>query len=300
MSCQRLNIAGTKVSVVTMPVVLAAIERWLSERSGRYIVCRDVPGVIRARTDSSLHAIHERAGFVTPDGAPLVWTAKLLGCRDVSRVCGPDLLSAAAERGVALGWKHYFYGSSPNVIENLTRELRAKFPGITVVGSYSPPFRTTTAEEDDLACERIRASGADLVWVGLGSPKQEYWMADNAQRCGGAVLIGIGAAFDFHAGTVTRAPSWMRERGLEWAYRLFQEPQRLWRRYLVLAPQFILYASVDVAKSNLTKLTRRFDTARRLPQRPRERRYDYETASEDTRELLSNDLLKSSYFKSDP
>jgi N-acetylglucosaminyldiphosphoundecaprenol N-acetyl-beta-D-mannosaminyltransferase len=256
MTLQRLNIAGTEVSIVTLPYVLNTLERWIADRSGRYVVCRDVHGIILARRDERFREIHEGADLVTPDGMPLVWTAKLLGCREISRVCGPDLLPAAAGRGVGLGWKHYFYGSSPDVVEKLVRKLEARFPGMTVVGTYSPPFRASTAAEDGLACENIRGSGADLVWVGLGSPKQEVWMADNVGRCGGAVLVGVGAAFDFHAATVARAPDWMRRSGLEWAHRLIQSPRRLWRRYLVMAPQFVMYASAEIARVKLTELSR--------------------------------------------
>jgi len=248
---RRLNIAGTKISVVTMPAVLNAMQGWISDRSGRYIVCRDVHGVIRARKDCALHASHDGADCVTPDGMPLVWTARLLGYKQISRVCGPDLLSEAVKRGVDRGWKHYFYGSSPPVLEKLVGELERKFPGVVISGSYSPPYRARTEEDDEIDCARIRASAADIVWVGLGCPKQERWMSNNARRCGGAVLVGIGAAFDFHAGTVARAPVWMRDCGLEWAFRISQEPGRLAGRYLASAPQFIVFALADVIKDRL-------------------------------------------------
>jgi N-acetylglucosaminyldiphosphoundecaprenol N-acetyl-beta-D-mannosaminyltransferase len=255
MSSRRIEIVGTKVSVVTLPDVLRTFESWITDRSGRYVVCRDVHGVIRARNDKSLQATQERADIVTPDGVPLVWTAKLLGCRDIARVCGPDLLLASVERGIKLGWRHYFYGGTPETVERLEQRLKSKFPDMNVVGRYSPPFRPTTPEEDEQACERIRACGADFVWIGLGSPKQEFWMADNTHRCGGAVLVGVGAAFDFHAGTVARAPKWMRESGLEWAHRLIKEPRRLWRRYFATAPQFVLYASTQVVLAKFAELS---------------------------------------------
>jgi N-acetylglucosaminyldiphosphoundecaprenol N-acetyl-beta-D-mannosaminyltransferase len=253
-SFSRVRIAGTPVSIASLPRVLSALEDWVREKSERYIVCRDVHGVIRARTDERLRNIHERADMVTPDGMPLVWTAKFLGHTEISRVCGPDLLAAACEHGVNLGWKHYFYGGAPDVVEKLARNLKARFPGTKVVGTYSPPFRGISSEEIELVCEKIRNSHADFVWVGLGSPKQEFWMADNVRKCGGAVLISVGAAFDFHAGTVKRAPRWMSCSGLEWAYRLFQEPRRLWRRYAILAPRFVIYAGIEVAKHKLKEL----------------------------------------------
>ena len=184
---RSLNVAGTKISIVTMTTVLMAMQSWISDRSGRYIVCRDVHGVIRARRDRALHASHEGADCVTPDGMPLVWAARLLGYKQFSRVCGPDLLPEAVKRELHVGWRHYFYGSSPQVLEKLVHELEEKFPGVIISGSYSPPFRARTKEDDENDCARICASGADLVWVGLGCPKQEYWMANNARRCGGAV-----------------------------------------------------------------------------------------------------------------
>ena len=248
---RSFNVAGTKISIVTMPTVLTAMQGWISNRSGRYIVCPDVHQVIRARKDRALHASLEAADCVTPDGMPLVWTARLLGYKNVSRVCGPDLLPEAVKHGIDFGWRHYFYGGSPEVVEKLVRELERKFPGVIIAGSYSPPFRAQTPEEVESDCARIRASKADLVWVGLGCPKQEWWMASNARQCGGAVLVGIGAAFNFHAGTVARAPVWMRERGLEWAFRISQEPKRLLRRYLATAPQFIALAVATIMREKL-------------------------------------------------
>jgi N-acetylglucosaminyldiphosphoundecaprenol N-acetyl-beta-D-mannosaminyltransferase len=253
-SFNRVRIAGTPVSIASLPRVLLVLEDWVREKSERYIVCRDVHGVIRARSDGHLHNIHERADIVTSDGMPIVWAAKLLGHTEISRVCGPDLLAAACGHGVNLGWKHYFYGGTPDVVEKLARNLKARFPGMKVVGACSPPFRGMSSEEIELACENIRGSQADFVWVGLGSPKQEFWMADNVRRCGGAVLVSVGAAFDFHAGTVKRAPNWMRHSGLEWAYRLSHEPRRLWHRYLVLAPRFVIYVGIEVAKHKFAEL----------------------------------------------
>ena len=258
-SFARVRIAGTPVSIASLPRVLSVLEDWVREKSERYIVCRDVHGVIRARGDPHLHNIHERADIVAPDGMPLVWTAKLLGHTEISRVCGPDLLPAACGHGVNLGWRHYFYGGTPDVVEKLARALEARFPGMKVVGTYSPSFRSLSPEEAEVACRKIRSSQADFVWVGLGSPKQEFWMADNVRRCGGAVLVGVGAAFEFHAGTVKRAPDWMRSSGFEWAHRLIREPRRLWRRYLVLAPQFALYASAEIVGVKLAELSSKLD-----------------------------------------
>jgi N-acetylglucosaminyldiphosphoundecaprenol N-acetyl-beta-D-mannosaminyltransferase len=234
--------------------MLYILDGWVKERSGRYVVFRDVHGVVRARSEERLHKAHEAADVIAPDGMPLVWTSKLLGFSNISRVCGPDMLLAACQHGETLGWKHYFYGGAPDVVETLVMNLKLKFPKMVVVGTYSPPFRELTAEENENDCERIRASQADLVWIGLGTPKQELWMNAYAHKCGGAILLGVGAAFDFHAGTIIRAPVWMRNFGLEWAHRLVHEPKRLWRRYLVLAPLFVMYATHEVVSSKLGRL----------------------------------------------
>jgi N-acetylglucosaminyldiphosphoundecaprenol N-acetyl-beta-D-mannosaminyltransferase len=177
--------------------------------------------------------------MVTPDGVPLVWASHWLGHREVSRVYGPDLLMAACERSLQSGWSHYFYGGADGVPEKLGSNLRVRFPGIKIAGMESPPFRKLSPEEDQAAVERINASGADILWVGLGAPKQEYWMAEHLGKIKAPVMIGVGAAFDFHAGVKKQAPLWMRRNGLEWVFRLASEPRRLWKRYLVNNPRFL-------------------------------------------------------------
>jgi N-acetylglucosaminyldiphosphoundecaprenol N-acetyl-beta-D-mannosaminyltransferase len=241
-----IRVLGTPISIVTVDRVLAIFETWLKDRSDRFVVFRDVHGVMRARRDPKLEVAHARADLVAPDGMPLVWFAKLAGVESISRVSGPDTLAAVCEYGLSRGWRHFFYGSSPKVSEQLIEVLKAKYPTIVICGSYSPPFSALTPEENRAIYARIAGTNPDFVWVGLGTPKQEIWMNEARGQLGGAILLGVGAAFDVHAGEIPRAPKWMQANGLEWLFRLVQEPARLWRRYLILAPQFIALASLQL------------------------------------------------------
>jgi N-acetylglucosaminyldiphosphoundecaprenol N-acetyl-beta-D-mannosaminyltransferase len=175
-----------------------------------------------------------------PDGVPLVWALRLLGHRDASRVYGPDLMASHCARAARNGTPIYLYGGrSEEALAQLHSALLARFPGLQIAGGWSPPFRPLTPSERDDVAERINASGAQVVWVGTGQPKQEKWMADMRERLDAPILAGVGAAFDFHAGIVPQAPRWMQGAGLEWCYRLAREPRRLWRRYASYNPRFI-------------------------------------------------------------
>jgi N-acetylglucosaminyldiphosphoundecaprenol N-acetyl-beta-D-mannosaminyltransferase len=174
-----------------------------------------------------------------PDGTPLVWVARRKGIETSGRVYGPDLMLDVLDRGRAHGLRHFLHGSTPEVLADLEATLRARLRGVEIVGSFSPPFRDATAAEDDEAVARIVASGAHVVWVGLGTPRQDEWVARLRDRIP-VPLVAVGAAFDFHAGRKTQAPAWMQERGLEWLFRLATEPRRLWRRYLIGNPVFLL------------------------------------------------------------
>ena len=234
-----LPILGAPVSVITMKTAVQTIQNWVRARRASYVCVRDVHGLMLARHDPQIMQIHQAAGMVTPDGMPLVWVSKLRSKLKVGRVCGSDLMDALCDAGQAEGLRHYFYGGKAGIPEAMINNLRSKYPALTVAGSYSPPFRALTAEEDTCIVDAINESCAQVVWVGLSTPKQELWMRDHVGRVRGATLIGVGAAFDFHSGAVARAPKWMQRRGLEWLYRLASEPSRLWRRYLVMAPLFI-------------------------------------------------------------
>jgi N-acetylglucosaminyldiphosphoundecaprenol N-acetyl-beta-D-mannosaminyltransferase len=186
-----------------------------------------------------LRLIYNASGLSTPDGMAIVWWLRWRGHRKVSRVYGPDLMLAACGRYIEKGYKHYFYGGASGVAERLAGRLQGKFPRLQIAGLYLPPFRPLSPEEDRAVCEAITRSGADIVWVGIGSPRQEQWMSDHAGRVGAPVLIGVGAAFDFLSGNKQQAPIWVQRSGLEWVFRLLSEPGRLWRRYLLGYPRFV-------------------------------------------------------------
>jgi N-acetylglucosaminyldiphosphoundecaprenol N-acetyl-beta-D-mannosaminyltransferase len=222
-----------------METALQAIDAWIAARSPHYICIRDVHGVMRCQTDEELRRIHNVAGLVTPDGMPLVWLSRILGFDGVQRVYGPDLLLEACEGFVHRGYRHYFYGGQPGVAQLLATRLHDRFPGLSVAGTFSPPFRELTPDEEENVVAAINGARADIVWVGLGTPKQEYWMSRHVGRVTAPVLVGVGAAFDFHAGTVRQAPVWIRSAGFEWLFRLAMEPRRLTKRYLLNNPRFV-------------------------------------------------------------
>lgn len=234
------RVLGVPISTINMPVAVGTILDWVKNRNAQYICVRDVHGIMRAQEEPALMAIHHNAGLITPDGMPLAWTLKARGYREAGRVCGADLVAALCEASVPVGTRHYLYGGKPGVAERMAAKLTELFPGLQITGFSTPPFRPLTLEEDETMVADISATRPDVVWVGLSTPKQEYWMRDHVSRIPGATLVGIGAAFDFYAGDVKRAPRWMHSSGLEWLHRLISEPRRLWRRYLVLAPKFVV------------------------------------------------------------
>ncbi|MGH7249129.1 MAG: WecB/TagA/CpsF family glycosyltransferase, partial [Pseudomonadota bacterium] len=210
----RANILGVGVSAINLPIALNTIRDWIDERTPHYVCVTGVHGVIESHRSPELREIHNRAGMVTPDGMPLVWLSRLMGFREVDRVYGPDLMLGACEQSIGQGWRHFLYGGAPGVPELLSRKLTKRFPGLEIAGMYSPPFRPLTAAEDDDVVGRINDSGADIVWVGLSTPKQERWMAAHRAALNSPVLVGCGAAFDFHAGLKAQAPRWIQRSGL--------------------------------------------------------------------------------------
>lgn len=228
-----------------MEGALGAIEGWITRREPHYVCVSGMHGVMECQRDEQLRRIHNAAGLVTTDGMPLVWLCRLRGQRGVERVYGPDLMLALCARSQTSGYRHFFYGASPGVLDALTARLQTRYPGLTVAGAYAPPFRQLDSLEDLQIVERIKQARPDVVWVGLSTPKQERWMAEHVERLGGPVLIGVGAAFDFHAGTKRQAPRWMQRSGLEWLFRLLSEPRRLYRRYLLNIPLFACYLGLE-------------------------------------------------------
>ena len=237
---QRVDILGVGVSAIDMGMAVDEIGRWIDESERSYVCVTGVHGVMESQRDPELKAIHNGSGLTTPDGMPLVWLGRHAGAGHMRRVYGPDLMLALCEVAAARGWTSYFYGGKDGTAEILAARLQARFPGLQVVGTYAPPFRPLTSQEDDEVVEVINAARPDLVWVGLSTPKQERWMAAHRARLTAPALLGVGAAFDIHAGQLRQAPPWMQRRGLEWLYRLYREPARLWRRYGSMIPRFIV------------------------------------------------------------
>lgn len=234
-------VLSAPIDVLTWEHALARISTWAAQRESRYVCICNVHSVITAGQDKTFGRMVSEADMVTPDGAPVAWMLRKLGYADQQRINGPDLMWKYCEQAAQTGESIYLYGGMPETLEILQRHLADVFPGLRVAGAYSPPFRGATDEEDEADVARINASGATTVWVSLGCPKQEMWMAAHRGRVN-AVMIGVGAAFDYHAGTIKRAPKWMQNAGLEWLHRLCSEPRRLWRRYLVTNTLFVIGA----------------------------------------------------------
>lgn len=235
----RINVLGVGINAINMHTAVREIGAWIAANEKHYVCIRDVHGVMESQRDERLRAIHNQAGLVTPDGMPLAWIARFRGFRDCGRVYGPDLMLEVCRESLAHGWRHYFYGGAPGVAEKLYDRLANRFPGINVVGLMSPPYRPLEEDEDQEIIRQINACSPDIVWVGLGTPKQEYWMADHLGKVQAPVMVGVGAAFDFHSGVKMQAPIWIRKSGFEWLFRLATEPRRLWKRYLVNNPAFM-------------------------------------------------------------
>lgn len=235
----RVNVLGVAISAINMEIALTTVEGWIRRRELHYICVTPVHSVMECQRDPSLRKIFNASGLATPDGMPLVWLCRLGGYPRVERVYGPDLVLALCEHSSAYGYRHFFYGGAQGVPEQLAINLQSRFPGLVVAGTYSPPFRSLTLEEDAQIVQMINTAGPDVVWVGIGSPKQERWMAGHRGQLAAPVLIGVGAAFDFNTGRVKQAPRWMQRSGLEWLFRLMTEPRRLWKRYLINNPLFV-------------------------------------------------------------
>jgi N-acetylglucosaminyldiphosphoundecaprenol N-acetyl-beta-D-mannosaminyltransferase len=236
----RYNVLGVGVSVLTLDQARDLVVGVRGQRQAGYICLATVNSISEARRDPAYRRMLNASWLTTPDGMPMVWLAHRQGHPAVTRVYGPDLMLAVCAAGRATGLRHYFYGGAPGIAEELARRLGARFPGLTIAGTYAPPYRPLTADEFTDLQTRISAAQPDVIWVGLGTPKQDRFMAGHWNRLDAGVLIGVGAAFDFHSGRLRQAPGWMQRSGLEWFYRLCQEPRRLAVRYLLYNPLFVV------------------------------------------------------------
>jgi N-acetylglucosaminyldiphosphoundecaprenol N-acetyl-beta-D-mannosaminyltransferase len=246
-SPSRANVLGIGIHAVDMSRAADIIEDAITTRRRGYICVTGVHGVMEAQRDPALRSIFSDALLVVPDGMPTVWIGRAQGLRTINRVFGPDLLTEIAARSRTNGWSHFFYGGDNGVAEALRRVLQRRFPFIRIAGTYTPPFRQLTVEEGlDLRCTLDRLK-PDITWVGLSTPKQERFMAEYLPRLNTTLMIGVGAAFDFHTGRITDSPQWVKRSGLQWLHRLAQEPSRLWRRYLFNNPRFMVQAGLQLA-----------------------------------------------------
>ncbi len=236
---RRADVLGVAFDLVSCEQALARIESWRQGGQRQYVTFSNPHSVMTTRRDEQLAQAFEEAGMTLPDGTGIIVAANLLGYRHHGRITGPSFMLACCDRGRQHGYRHYFYGGREGVAETLAARLAARFPGLRVVGTCSPPFQEPTPDEDEALVSRINSAKPDVVWVGLGAPKQEGWMAAHAGRIEATAMIGVGAAFDFHAGATSWAPRWVRRLGVEWAYRLACEPRRMWRRNLD-SPLFLL------------------------------------------------------------
>lgn len=239
------RIGGLAVADLDMAGLITSIRRFLwrgSSAPGTYVAFCSAHGVVEAARDPRVFEAHERSWLTVADGRPLFWFGRLRGCRAVRQIPGIESVQAICRAGVAEGWRHYFLGGAPGVAQALAEQMARDAPGLQVVGCDTPPFRAMSNEEIASMRERVRASGAQILWVGLGAPKQELFMAVHAEHLPGVIAMGVGAAFDVNIGRQRRAPRALQVVGLEWAFRLSQEPSRLWPRYAVIVPRFLQIA----------------------------------------------------------
>lgn len=235
------NILGVNVAVTDMDKVLSFLTDNLEKLRGDYICVSNVHTIVMAHENDSYKKIQNGAAVILPDGKPLsVLERKQGGFSEAKKVSGPDLMPEVFKLSEKAGYRHFFYGSTEQTLDLLKNNLKKEYPKLEIAGVYAPPFRQLTKEEDKEIIQKINEAAPDFLWVGLGAPKQEIWMASHKDKVS-AVMIGVGAGFDFHAGTVRRAPVWMQRCGLEWFYRLLRDPKRLWKRYVVTNSKFIWY-----------------------------------------------------------
>lgn len=243
----RYNVLGTGVSALSLDAARDLVLTARGQKRLGYVCCATAYNLNLARSDAALRLAYNRSFLTTPDGMPLVWLGRNHGHPNITRVYGPDLMASVCDAGRTIGLRHFFYGGDTGVAELLRDKLNARFPGLQVVGTFTPPFRELNATELAELHARVTAAQPDIIWIGLSSPKQEHFMAAHAAVLDAGLLVGVGAAFDFLSGRVPQAPVWMQRSGLEWLHRLATEPRRLWRRYLVHNPMFVIRTLAQLA-----------------------------------------------------
>lgn len=237
------NIMGVDIAAIDMEWLVDYLNRNVKNISGDYICVSNVHTTVTAYEDQEYCKVQNGGIMAIPDGGPLSSVGQKRGFKNMKRTTGPSLMGEIFKISAAEGYRHYFYGSTDETLEKLYSVLTESYPGIQIAGMYSPPFRPMTEDEDKAIVDRINETKPDFVWVGLGAPKQEKWMAAHQGRVEG-LMIGVGAGFDYHAGNIERAPEWMQKSNLEWVYRLLQDPRRLFGRYWHTNTKFIWNAVV--------------------------------------------------------
>lgn len=237
---ETCDIMGVNIVVTDMDKTMTLLESQLEQWRGKYICVANVHTTVTAHEDAEYRYIQNHAVMALPDGGPLSQFSRRQGYAAAQRVTGPDLMKQVLAVSAEKGWRHYFYGSTPETLQLLRKKVEERYPGVVISGMMSPPFREMTPQEDAQAVAEINATKPDFVWVGLGAPKQERWMAAHEDRVQ-ALMIGVGAAFDYEAGNIKRAPMWMQKHNLEWLYRLMQDPKRLFHRYLKTNVKYLLW-----------------------------------------------------------
>nr|MBN1230028.1 WecB/TagA/CpsF family glycosyltransferase [Anaerolineae bacterium] len=244
-SLPRANILGIGVTAINLSTTVSVLLKCIADRQKTAVVLSPAFTLTYARQHEYFREIINQAELVLPDGVPIALVCRLQGHREVGRVCGRDLMLALSAASREHHYTHYFYGGDDGVAEELQTEMKRRYPGLQIAGTYSPPYRTLTDEEKREITDRINRANPDIVWVGLGSPKQDIWIAEHHDSINAPVMIGVGAAFDFHAGRKPSAPEWMQRIALEWLFRLMLEPRRLWRRYLIYNLLFLFYLGLQ-------------------------------------------------------
>lgn len=241
LSPPHFKVLGVAISAVSLESAAQIIARWVKDRERRFVTVTGVHGVIEAQGDPMFKWILNRSGICVPDGVPIVWLAWLAGHSGVTRVFGPDLMLKVSSVLGERNGSAFYYGGLPGVADELATAISARYPGIQTAGTYSPPFRELTDGEARSVVDLVNRSGADVLWVGLSTPKQERWMWNFRARLKVPVIAGVGAAFDYNTERIGRAPRWIQQGGFEWFYRLVQDPRRLWKRYARNNPLFVYY-----------------------------------------------------------
>jgi N-acetylglucosaminyldiphosphoundecaprenol N-acetyl-beta-D-mannosaminyltransferase len=239
----RVNVLGVGISVLNLDSAVTTLAAARAAGQHGYVTVTGVHGVIESQDDPELRRIHNASLLSTPDGMPMVWMGRIRGFREMDRVYGPDLMERLMAWSQTSGATHYFFGGNTGVAEELKAKMEQRFPGVRIVGTHTPPFRPLTEDELNALGAEVARLQPDFFWVGLSTPKQERFMAAHGQRLNARILIGVGAAFDFHAGRVTQAPRWIQRSGLEWLFRLTKDFKRLWPRYSRIVPRFLFQAT---------------------------------------------------------